>query len=94
MIWINLKKELTKKRTFTKNTWCDWYDWLINYNLETIRKTVGRVKDQIMSLFKTKDYSKPKRVKTVNGGGKKQSEEDIIKNIRNLSKLKKEYGAI
>ena len=25
------KKELTKKRTFTKNTWWDWYDWLINY---------------------------------------------------------------
>ena len=24
------KKELTKKRTFTKNTWYDCYDWLIN----------------------------------------------------------------
>ena len=23
------KKELTKKRTFTKNTWYYWYDWLI-----------------------------------------------------------------
>ena len=32
MIWINLKKkELTRNRTFTKNTRYDWYDWLINY---------------------------------------------------------------
>ena len=42
---------------------------------------VGGVKDQIMSLFKTKDYSKPERVKTVYGGGKKQSEA-IIKSIQ------------
>ena len=40
MIWINLKKkELTKKRTFTKNTSHDWYDWLINYIPEPIKKT-------------------------------------------------------
>ena len=60
---------------------------------------MGGVKDQIMSLFKTKDYSRPKRVKNVYGGGKKpseiqkqiqkQSEENIIKSIRNLLKLKK-----
>ena len=42
-----------------------------------------------MSLFKTKDYSKPEPVKTVYGGGKKRSEENIIKSIRNLVKLKK-----
>ena len=47
-----------------------------------------------MSLFKTKDYSKLKRVKTVYGGGKRQSEENIIKSIRNLFKLKKENEAI
>ena len=47
-----------------------------------------------MSLFKTKDYSKLKRVKTVYGGGKKQSEENIIKSIRNLFKLTKENKAI
>ena len=52
------------------------------------------LKDQIMSLFKIKVYSKPERVKTVYGGGKKQSEESIIKSIRNLFKLKKENGAI
>ena len=47
-----------------------------------------------MSLFKTKDYSKPEHVKTVYGGGKKQSEENIINNIKNLFKLKKENKGI
>ena len=47
-----------------------------------------------MSLFKTKDYSKPERVKIVYGGGKKQSEESIIQSIRNLFKLKNENKAI
>ena len=41
-----------------------------------------------MSPFKAKDYSKPEHVKNVCGGGKKQSEESIIKSIRNLFKLK------
>ena len=30
------KKELTKKRTCTKNTWYDWYDWLISYIPESV----------------------------------------------------------
>ena len=47
-----------------------------------------------MSLFKTKDYNKPEPVKTVYGGGKKQSEENIIKSMGNLFKLKKENEAI
>ena len=42
-----------------------------------------------MRLFKTKDYSKPERVKTVYGSGKKQSAENMIKVIRILFKLKK-----
>ena len=53
MIWINLKKkELVKKRTFTKNTWYDWYNWLINYIPEPIKTTMDGVKDQIISLLK------------------------------------------
>ena len=44
----------------------------------------GGVKDQDISLFKTKDYSKPESVKTVYRGGKKQSEENITKSIRNI----------
>ena len=95
MIWINLKKkELTKKRTFIKNNWYDWYDWLINYIPQPLKKTAGGVKDQIMSLFKTKVYSKSKCVKSAYGGGRKQSEDNAIKSIRNRFKLKKENEAI
>ena len=42
-----------------------------------------------MSIFKTKDYSKPESVKTVYRDGKKQFEENIIKSMRNLFNLKK-----
>ena len=62
------------------------------------------VKDKVFSLFKintSKDYSKPKRVKYLHGGRKKsmkpeiqtQSEDSIIKNIRNPFKLKNENEA-
>ena len=54
------------------------------------KKPVDQVKDKIINLFKSKDCSKPECVKTVYLGGRKQSEENIIKNIRNLFKLKKE----
>ena len=47
-----------------------------------------------MILFKINDFSKPKHVKTVYGGGKKQSEENIVQSIRNIFKLKKENEAI
>ena len=47
-----------------------------------------------MSFFKTKGYSKRVRVKTVYGGGKKQSVENMIKSKRNYFKLKKENQAI
>ena len=51
---------------------------------------MGGFKVQIMSIFKTNDYSKAERVKAVYGGDeKKQSEENIIKSIRNVFKLKK-----
>ena len=46
-----------------------WYDWLINYIPEPIRKSVGGFKDKIVSLFKT---NKPKQ--TVYGRGKKLSQ--------------------
>ena len=47
-----------------------------------------------MSLFKIKDYSKPELFKTVRGSGKKEPEENIIKNTRNLFKPKKENKKI
>ena len=89
MIWINLKTELTRKRGLTKNTWYDCYEWLINYIPELKQKTVGGIKDQIVSLFKIKGYSEPEPVKIVYKGAKKQSEENITKSIRKLFKLKK-----
>ena len=90
MIWINLKKEPTKKWIFTKNTWYDWYYRLINYIPEPIQKTVDGVKDQIMSVFKTKYYDKQEPVKIVYGGEKKLNKPKT-KNTRNpfLIKLKK-----
>ena len=66
---------------------------------------VNGVKDKTLGLFKTnatKDYIKPKRVKNVYHGGKKprklkikkQSEDNIIKSIRNLFRLEKKNETI
>ena len=68
---------------------------------------MGGVKDKIMSLLKTnttKDYNKPTRVNNVFGGGKKprklkikkesESGNNIIKDVRNLFRLKKEKEVI
>ena len=56
---------------------------------------MGRVKDHIMIIFKTKSYSKPERIKTVYGSRKRQSEENIIKSImKNTFKLEKENETI
>ena len=66
---------------------------------------MGRFKDKIMGLFKTNttnDYNKATHVSKVYGGGKnprkpklrKQSEDNIIKNVTYLFRLKKENEAI
>ena len=48
MIWINLKKkELKTKRTLRKNTSYDWYDWLINYISESIKKAWAGLKTKL-----------------------------------------------
>ena len=39
-----------KKIRPIKNT---WYDWLINYSPESIRKSAGGFKEKIFSLFET-----------------------------------------
>ena len=41
------KKELTKKRTFTKNTWYDWYYWLTNYITEPTKQQWARLKTNL-----------------------------------------------
>ena len=43
------EKEMKKIRPI-KNT---WYDCLINYNPDPVRKSVGGFKDKVTSLFKT-----------------------------------------
>ena len=60
------------------------------------------LKNKFWVLFKIKDYSQWKHVKIVYGGGQKwnklkiqkQSEDNIIENIRNLFKIKKENKSI
>ena len=71
----------------------------MTYIHRPIKKTVCGVKDQVVSFFKTQNYSKPKHVKTVSRNGKKPNKlrikkqyekGNIIKNKRYLLKLKKE----
>ena len=74
------EKEMKKIRPI-KNT---WYDWLINYILELIRKRAGGFKNKVIMLFKK---NIPKQI--VNGRGKKlnKSEEDNYyepKRVNNL----------
>ena len=71
------QKEMKKIRPI-KNT---WYDWLINYIPELVRKNVGGFKDKIVNLFKT---NTPKQ--TVYGRGKKLSKPKT----QNIKKKKKE----
>ena len=75
MKWIGLKKKEIKKIGPIKN---NWYDWLINYIPEPIRKRLGGFKDQIVSLSKT---NTPKQ--TVYGRGKKLSKprKKILKSL-------------
>ena len=73
------QKEMKKIRPI-KNT---WYDWLINYIPEPIRKSVGGFKDKMVSLFKTNTLKQ-----TVYGRGKKLSKPKT-QNIINPFILKK-----
>ena len=89
------KKELKKNRIFAKNTGCNWYDWFINHTPKPIRKTLGGANDRIMNLFNTNYYSNPKSAKTSQNCKaelkiKKQSDDNIIKNMKNTFKLKQE----
>ena len=72
------QKERKKIRPI-KNT---WYDWLINYIPEPIRKSLGSFKDKIVSLSK---INTPKQ--TVYERGKKLSKPKI-QNIANPFILK------
>ena len=66
-----------------------WYDWLINYIPEPIRKNVGGFKDKIVSHFKTNTVKQ-----TVYGTGKKLNKPKTQKKIKNpfISKEKKKLN--
>ena len=49
------EKELTKKRTFAKNTWFDWYDWLVNCIPEPMKKQWVVLKTKLQVLKKKKN---------------------------------------
>ena len=81
------EKEMKKVPPFKNN----WYDWLVNCISEPVRKSLGFIIDEFISLFKT---NSPK--KTVYGRGKKlnKSEKTIINRFRNRFILKKEKKRI
>ena len=66
-------KEMKKIRPIKNN----WYDWLINFIPEHIRKSVGGFKDKIIRLF---DTNTPKQ--TVYGRGKKLSKPKTKKQLK------------
>ena len=84
-------KEMMKKRTFAKIIWYIWYDWFIIYIANPIKKRLVVFK-KIRSLFKTdttKYYIKLKLIKNMHGSGMKPRKLQLVKEVRNLSRLKK-----
>ena len=75
------QKDMKKIRP-VKNT---WYDWLINYISELIRKRVGGFKDRFFILFKT---NTPKQM--VHGRGKKLSKQKAQKKKKKERSYRKE----
>ena len=78
------EKETMRKKQLAKNT---WYNWLINFILELIKKRWVMLKIKL-SIFKrnaTRDYNKPTRVTNVYGGVKKPRKRlgsNIINDVR------------
>ena len=66
------EKEMKKIRP-VKNI---WYDWLINYIPERIRKSAGDFKNKVISLFKT---NTPKK-----NSVRKRKENKQIKNTKTI----------
>ena len=67
-IYKRLRNQVIKTQILRKKYSNTWYNWLINYIPETIRKSVGDFRDKVVGLFKA--YT-PKR--TMYGRGKKLS---------------------
>ena len=74
------EKELKKEGKIVKDSWDDWYSWLISYITKPIKKQINPK----VFLSQTKLYTaiiKPKI--------QKESKDKIIKNVRYLFKLQK-----
>ena len=48
-----MQKSNHKNKNIEKKYLNTWYDWLMNYIPESIRKIAGGFKDKVVSLFKT-----------------------------------------
>ena len=46
---FSFKQKEMRKIRLTKNT---WYDWLVKYIPETVRKIIGGIKDKVIILLR------------------------------------------
>ena len=51
------KMDKRKTTQIPKNNWNRWYDWLINYVLESTKKFESKTKQNVMRSFESKIYS-------------------------------------
>ena len=86
---FNKKKELTNKRTFTKDTWYAQYESLISYIPEPIQKDVGGVR-----VFLKPSIIINQNVSKLCMEVKRNNQKKAIQSIRNLFKIKNENKAI
>ena len=86
---FNKKKELTNKRTFTKNTWYAQYESLISYIPEPIQKAVSGVR-----VFLKPSVIVNQNVSKLCMKVKRNNQKKAIQSIKNLFKIKNENKAI
>ena len=86
---FNKKKELTNKRTFTKNTWYAQYESLISYISEPIQKAVSGVR-----VFLKPSIIVNQNVSKLCMKVKRNNQKKAIQSIKNLFKIKNENKAI
>ena len=80
------QKEMKKKRPIKNNSYNLFFDFIP----KPIRKSVGGFKYKVVSLFKTNQLRNTVNKSII----QEQSEDNIIKTIRNLFELKKENESI
>ena len=77
-IYKRLRNQVIKTKILRKKYSNTWYNWLINYIPETIRKSVGDFRDKVVGLFKAYTPKKNhvwERKETKQPKTQKQSEE-------------------